>query len=329
MGVPEIEFLETASVAAKPLAGESVEHFRLGWNSMLGKGSREMLKRVAIWSGAVIAVSVFSMVAHAQTAATKSKMEENSKWNNDTPPRSAYAGKKSAPAPVHDISGIWDAMAEGGVQPKGPKEYPDDPKHVGMDVPYTTAGKAARALNRPSEGEEQVPVGTTNDPIDSCEPQGFPRMELYDFRVGQIMQNKNQVVFMDELDANYRVVWTDGRALPKDPEPRWFGYSVGKWIDDTTLQVETVGLDDRTWIDHVGRPHSDQLHVTETYHRADYNTLELTMTITDPVMYTKPWMTLNKFVLHRLPDDFDMREYICSPSEADQYRKAIAAPVAH
>jgi len=86
----------------------------------------------------------------------------------------------------------------------------------------------------------------------------------------------------------------DGRELPKEIlEPRWYGYSVGKWTDDYTFVGETVGLDERTWIDNVGRPHSDQLKVTETWHHVNHDILELTPTIDDPKMQTTRWTALD------------------------------------
>ena len=102
----------------------------------------------------------------------------------------------------------------------------------------------------------------------------------------------------------WRVVWTDGRELPKDPEPRWYGYSVGKWVDDYTLVVQTSGTDERTWIDRAGRPHSADLRVEERFHRVDRDHLELTVTIDDPKMYTKPWVALDKFVFELGADQF-------------------------
>jgi hypothetical protein len=293
----------------------------------------EMPKSLVISTTTLIALlacsfNIGAQAATPQTAQKSEQQQSEDKWNQASPDKKAFLSEKAGLAPVRDLSGIWDAMAEGGVQPKGPREFVDDAKHVGIDVPYSPAGKAARMLNKPSEGEQQVPAGDTNDPIDRCEPQGFPRMELYDFREAEIFQSKDQVVLLDELDANYRIIWTDGRQLPKDPEPRWFGYSVGKWVDDFTFVVNTVGMDSKTWIDHVGRPHSDSLEVEERFHRVDFNTIELTMTINDPKYYTKPWIALNKFVLHRLPRDFDWIEYICSPAEAEQYRKKIGKPAA-
>ena len=75
-----------------------------------------------------------------------------------------------------------------------------------------------------------------------------------------------------------------------DPEPRWYGYSVGKWVDDYTFVVQTVGMSDKTWLDNAGRPHSSELKVEERFHRVDQDHLELTVTIDDPKMYTKPWL---------------------------------------
>jgi len=66
---------------------------------------------------------------------------------------------------------------------------------------------------------------------------------------------------MYTFEKRWRVIWTDGRQLPKDPDPRWYGYSVGKWEDDSTFVVQTVGMDDRTWLDDRGDPHSDKLHM--------------------------------------------------------------------
>jgi len=126
-------------------------------------------------------------------------------------------------------------------------------------------------------------------PVNGCDPPGFPRIELYDFREMQIEQTKTQVLMLYELDANYRVIWTDGRKFPEDPAPRWFGYSTGKWVDDYTFEVTTIGLNPKSWIDHAGRPHTGDMKVVEQFHRVDFDTIELTMTIIDPKYYSQPW----------------------------------------
>jgi hypothetical protein len=98
---------------------------------------------------------------------------------------------------------------------------------------------------------------------------------------------------------------------------------VGRWVDDYTFVVRTVGMDDRSWLDNAGRPHTVNMRVEERYHRVDSDTLEVTLTIDDPEYYKQPWQALNMFVLHRLPDDFDMGESFCSPSAIPGYKKVL------
>src|SRR4029077_14101608 len=121
-----------------------------------------------------------------------------------------------------------------------------------------------------------------------------------------------------------------GRPLPKNvgakggPDTKWYGYSVGHWDGDYTLVVETTGLDDRTWIDKRGYPHSADAHVEERYKRVDHNNLEVTITIDDPKMYTKRFVTAtNRF--RWIPNQED-EEQLCVPSEALEYLKTIADP---
>ena len=171
----------------------------------------------------------------------------------------------------------------------------------------------------------------TNDPANLyCDRLGFPREDLYNLRGLQIVQTQNELLMLYEYDQAWRTIWTDGRTFPKDYtdtlEPRWYGYSVGKWVDDTTLVVETVGADERTWIDNGGRPHSDELRVEERFHRVNHDILELTVTIDDPKIYTKPWLALDKSPLRLQPPDFDIREQVCSPSELADYLKQVGNP---
>jgi hypothetical protein len=264
--------------------------------------------------------------AAGESDADKWKTE---KWNTSSPPDSYWETVKSAPAPKRDISGIWDAGGvPQGVQPNGAYEYPDDPDHVGKDVPYSALGKEARAKNKPGTGMAQFPVAEVNDPVDYCDPAGMPRNDLFELRVIEILQNTDQLVILNQHNDTWRIIWTDGRPLPEDPAPRWNGYAVGKWVDDYTFVANYVGMDPRTWLDNVGRPHSDALKVEERWHRVNTDTLELTVTIDDPKFYTKPWKAMDKFVLHRLPDGYDMSEFICSATETAEYNRLVGKPVA-
>jgi hypothetical protein len=239
-------------------------------------------------------------------------------------------GQASGPAPVRDLSGIWEPTPgyRDGVFATGPKQYPSDgkPEH---ELPFTPLGRQTWLSHKPGFGVTAVPIAENNDPFDICDPIGFPRLELFNLRAIQVWENKNQVQIIYQNNQAWRNIWTDGRELPKEVlEPRWYGYSVGKWVDDYTFVVQTIGLDERTWIDNVGRPHSDELKVEETFHRVNHDIMEFTMTITDPKMYTKPWTALDKFPLRLQPEWFDIREQICSASEAMEYNKTVAEEAA-
>jgi len=258
---------------------------------------------------AIVAAVMFSFPANSQTSATD---------------QSAAKDEKAAPAPRHDISGTWDPGND-GIQPLGPRAMPEDgkPEH---QVPYTPLGLETLNTHKPSNGTRSVLPGDTNDPVVYCDPQGMPREDLYELRTTQIFQTPLKVVILYQFGKLWRAVWTDGRDLPKDPEPRWYGYSIGKWVDDYTFVVQTSGIDERTWVDRAGRPHSADLIVEERFHRADRDHLELSVTINDPKMYTKPWVALDKLRFKLEPPDFDVREMICSPSEFAEYNKIIGMP---
>jgi hypothetical protein len=295
-----------------------------------------MRKQSAIFTIAGIATMFLSMRCAAQTtppgqagADANADKWKTEKWNTSSPPTSYWETLKSAPAPKRDLSGIWDAGAlEGGIQPNGAYEYPDDPEHLGHDVPYSAVGKEARMKNKPGSGVSgQFPAAEVNDPVDYCDPEGMPRTDLFELRVVEVLQRANQTVILNQYNNTWRIVWTDGRALPEDAAPRWNGYAVGKWVDDYTFVANYVGMDPRTWLDNVGRPHSDALKVEERWHRLNADTLQLTVTIDDPKFYTQPWKALNNYVLHRLPDNYDISEFICSATETAEYNRLIGKPV--
>jgi hypothetical protein len=280
---------------------------------------------------ALVAALMLSSFARAQTApgehpgvaqgqqASRTVLDD---WGR--PVSESRQAQKPAPGPRRDIFGIWDP-GTGGIQALGAKAMPEDgkPEHA---LPYTPQGLKALNLTKPSNGVRQVAPGKTNDPVVSCDPQGMPREDLWEIRTTQIIQMPLQVIMLYEYNKIWRVVWTDGRGLPQDPEPRWFGYSVGKWEDDYTFLVETSGISEKTWIDRAGRPHSADLRVEERFHRVNHDTLELSVKITDPKMYTKPWVALDRLPFKLEPPDFDVREMICSPSELAQYNKFVGNP---
>ncbi len=295
-------------------------------------------RRNFVAPGAVLAALVFSSLMWSQTRLLD--LPDRQAGGQATPPASpaptapgldgwgrpitALAkDRKIVPAPPHDISGIWDPPGMSGNQVLGAQAAPEDgkPEH---QLPYTPLGLEALKRTKPTNGTRMVQPGDTNDPVfEYGDPQGFPREDLYELRTTQILQTPQSVVLLYQFGKIWRVVWTDGRELPKDPEPRWFGYSVGKWVDDHTLVVQTARMDERTWIDRAGRPHSADLRVEERFHRLDRDHLELTVTIDDPKMYTRPWVALDKLVFELQPPNFDIRETIWAPSEFGEYNKLI------
>src|SRR6266568_3745747 len=291
-----------------------------------------MLKRL-VTASAVLAVLIFSLLGHSQTAPSQSKAPQDQKTAPAGPgaesvdvdgwgrPIATPVIDKSAPAPRQDISGTWDP-GDRGIQPLGSSAMPEDgkPEHR---LPFTALGQEALNRTKPSNTVRSVLPAETNDPVVTCDPQGMPREDLYELRTTQILQTPVKVFVLYEFSKIWRVIWADGRELPKDPEPRWFGYSVGKWVDDYTFVTQTSGTDERTWLDKGGRPHSEELRIEERFHRVNHDLLELTVTIDDPKMYTKSWVALNKFPMKLLPDDFDVREMMCSVSEYMQYNKAM------
>ena len=232
-------------------------------------------------------------------------------WNNaglSEPPSGP-----SGPAPRRDLSGTWDAGRD-GIQPTG---------HIA--APFTPLGEQMARANHPGNGTRIVQVTDDNDPLSTMgDPTGFPRIVLYELRPFQIVQTSNQVLILYMFEKRWRVIWTDGRALPTNPDPRWYGYSVGRWTDDSTLVVNSVGTDDRTWLDNAGNPHSNNLRVEERYHRVNQRTMELTVTLDDPLVYTKPWMPVDKMRIDLMPNGSDLMEMIPSASEAAAYRRVIA-----
>lgn len=123
----------------------------------------------------------------------------------------------------------------------------------------------------------------------------------------RIIQSPNVVGLLYERGAIYRQIFMDGRELPKDPNPTWMGYSVGHWEGDT-LVVETAGFNDRTWLDRVGHPHSEDLRVTERFRRVDFGHIRFQIAYDDPKTLTRP-LTVSVAVNY-MPDT-DMLETIC------------------
>ncbi len=150
-------------------------------------------------------------------------------------------------------------------------------------------------------------------PLLHCLPIGIPADDLIPGPF-KIVQTPDLILIRNEYENSFRQIYTDGREPPADPDPLWLGYSVGKW-DGDTLQVDTVGFNDKSWLDGSGHPHSESLHVVERFYRRDFGHMDMQITIDDPKVYTKPFSI--KFTQLLLPDT-DVTEYFCNENEKDR-----------
>jgi hypothetical protein len=188
-----------------------------------------------------------------------------------------------------DLTGIW-VVASG--------KYLANIAVDGVEVPFRPEAAALYKKRRETN--------SLGRPTERCLPHSVPDAALvgYPFK---IIQTPAQLVILFEPFIDYRQIFTDGRTLPKDPQPTWMGYSVGKW-EENTLVVDSSGFNDQTWLDDGGHPHSDALHVIERFRRIDFGHMELGITIDDPKMYTKPWTVT---VPYNLVPDTELIEYVC------------------
>ncbi len=198
-----------------------------------------------------------------------------------------------------DLSGIW--IPSGGISHFLNLAAGQKPE----DVPYQPWAKALA-----EQREERV---HKDDPLAQCMPPGVPRVDTHGDHPYKIVQLPRELIILYETSTNdvFREVFTDGRPLPKDPQPSWKGYSVGKWEGDTMV-IDTIGFNDRGWLDtEKGRPQTQALHVTERFRRLNVGNMELSITIDDSKAYTKPWTV--KFNLGLVPDT-ELIETVCENS---------------
>jgi hypothetical protein len=150
-----------------------------------------------------------------------------------------------------------------------------------------------------------------DDPEANCLPAGVPRQAPYPWK---IVQTPGLLVFLYEGNIHtYRQIFLDGRGHEKDPNPTWYGDSVGKWEGDT-LVVDSIGFNDKFWFDFAAHPHTEKLHVIERFRRPDSAHLDYDVTIDDPGAYTKA------FVMHghsALDTSGEIMEYVCNENNQD------------
>jgi hypothetical protein len=201
-----------------------------------------------------------------------------------------------APAPKTpdgkpDLSGIWHAEDN---------RYVDNLAGEGVDVPMLPSAAALYKQRQETLGADKPQV--------RCLPHGVPDAMLVSAIPFKILQTPRETVVLYEEFNQYRQIFTDGRSLPEDPNPAWFGYSVAKWEGDTFV-VDVAGFKEGTWLDNGGHPHTEALHITERYRRPNFGNLELDVAINDPKAYSKPWKSAT--IHFKLLPDTELLEHLC------------------
>jgi hypothetical protein len=211
-----------------------------------------------------------------------------------------------------DFSGTWESRQPPSGRLGGPMVPNVNPAgdpplanfaNIGQNVkeglPFTPWGADLR--------KQRMATNSKENPDANCLPLGFMQLHTHS-QPRKVVQNVNDLVIMYEANSGLRTIFTDGRSLPaNDPQPWWYGYSVGKYEGDT-LFVETIGLRDDGWLDVQGAPFTNGARITERFRRPTFGRTEIDVTIDDQKAYTKPWTVR---VNWRLGADEELIEFIC------------------
>ena len=202
----------------------------------------------------------------------------------------AASGSSQVAAPP-DLNGVWSAPFT-----------PDLAKALGHQPPFTTYGATRFAK------EDEI-----DDPLTKCLPIGPARGIQAGIMPFEVVQTPAVVTILFENQHTFRIIHTDGRSHPKDLDPTWFGDSIGHW-EGNTLVVDTVGVEDRTWLDTAGHEHSNELHLVERFQKVDNNTIQWTVTFEDPKFFTEPWSV----TLPITRQNTEIMSYSCEENEKDR-----------
>ena len=190
-----------------------------------------------------------------------------------------------------DLNGLWNAV-DG-------RFLTNISRRAGIEPPFTPWAAALFKERQENEGRDR--------PSGFCLPKTIPDAMLVPNYPWKIVQTPELTIILFENFTQYRQIFTDGRDYPAEKAPTWFGYSLGKWDGDAFV-VESLGFNEKAWLDDGGHPRSEQMKVTERFRRKDFGHLEIDFTFDDPKAYTKPWTVTVPFVL--LPDT-DIIENVC------------------
>ena len=269
------------------------------------------MKALVVWALMTALGALGLEAAHAQWAPHPSKAVPHT--NDGAPDLDAPAPRTADGKP--DLSGVWQGANAPGGGPNQPTSPPpsDGPPVAGFlnvaqnikdGLPFKPEGEALLKARRDTNGKDNPEAACLPMGILQFHTQGAPR---------KFVQTPDVLVILYEASMGVRQIFTDGRELPTDdPQPWWYGYSVGRW-DGDTLVVETAGLRDDGWLDVFGTPLTDAAKVTERFRRPTYGRMEIDVTIDDPKAYTRPFTV--RVEQEIVADGSEMIEFICHENQ--------------
>jgi hypothetical protein len=239
----------------------------------------------------------------------------------------------TAPAPKTpdgkpDLTGIWEVSRPlaGTLREGAPARTPPAARTATTNDDFIAAARRSPFWNLGASFPDGLPFqpwaadlhrqrvadNSKDNPDAHCLPMGIMQFHNHG-QPRKMIQTPQVIVILYEANAGVRQIFTDGRSLPKDAEPWWYGYSTGHWEGDT-LVVQSAGYRDLGWLDVEGSPLTDSAKTIERYHRPDFGHLDIEVTIDDPKAYTKPWTVT---VHQRIMVDTELIEFVCQENEKD------------
>ncbi|HTW65166.1 MAG TPA: hypothetical protein VME17_11145 [Bryobacteraceae bacterium] len=256
-----------------------------------------MSKRVAAGVVSSALLAAFSLLAQ-QGAATSGQNDSKGKigsiglYQNQRLPPDGPAPKFADGTP--DLSGVWLGGGSNSTDISNPKSL--KPGDQVIMLPWAEEVVKHRLSKQ--------------DPEANCLPAGIPRGSPYPWRI--VQTPTHYFILYEGNIHSYRQIFMNGKH-PDDPDPTWYGHSIGHW-EGNTLVVDTVGFNDKFWFDYKGHPHTEKLHTIERYTRTDFGHMAIEVTIDDPGTYVKPFTTIGKATL--MPGA-ELMEYICQENNQD------------
>ncbi len=239
-----------------------------------------------------------------------------------TSAQAVSAQNKGGSSKIPDLSGAWTrdgshggfgsslSLSDPGMKKRGHED----------DIPYQPWAREKTLAQVTSTGPDAQFEKSTN-PQMWCEPVGVPGVYGWPAKT-KFAQTPDAVYIVYEYGVSYRIVRFNSKH-PDDPDPQWWGDSIGWYEDGDTLVIDTIGFNDRTWLDEAAHVHTEKLHLTERYKRIDDKTMRLDMTIDDPGAYTKPWSTFKYFTIDNSGSWY---QWACTVREVEGFTDRMAKP---